>query len=283
MKTIFTSAAILISVQIALTQEFQFTMYFEDAAANKDSLIIGYDSTATNLIDEAFGEENILDKPLDTLFEVRIMDPFENYGEATFHTKKQVVPDNCLRDKPWQIVTIGIKSNNWPVTASWDSTLFNIECREGSVFTSLRPGGWWDVTSVFSDLQRIGLASQNSVTFSSNLINNGYDFPDFGSTHFEDTLSHFWLAFGDSNLIKINIEEEFPEFKIYPNPATDYLYFEEGTHRIKTIQLINSAGQISPVIFGGGRVPLTNKRPGIYFIIATTTDDKIIKRKLLKL
>ena len=38
-------------------------------------------------------------------------------------------------------------AKQWPVTASWDATLFEALCIEGSFLTSITPNGWWDVGS----------------------------------------------------------------------------------------------------------------------------------------
>ena len=37
-------------------QEFSFSMYFKDAAGNKDTLVFGYDGNATHGLDPQFGE-----------------------------------------------------------------------------------------------------------------------------------------------------------------------------------------------------------------------------------
>jgi hypothetical protein len=53
-------------------QQFSFQMFFTDAAGNKDTITLGYDLAATDSIDAAFGEINILSVTRDTVFDVRI-------------------------------------------------------------------------------------------------------------------------------------------------------------------------------------------------------------------
>jgi hypothetical protein len=52
------------------TPHFLTTLYFEDAAGNQDSIEFGYDYTATEGMDAAFGEYELTD-PFDPVFEVR--------------------------------------------------------------------------------------------------------------------------------------------------------------------------------------------------------------------
>lgn len=48
-------------------QTFSFPMYFSDALGNKNTLVIGYDINASYGIDSAFGEENIITEPMDSV------------------------------------------------------------------------------------------------------------------------------------------------------------------------------------------------------------------------
>ncbi len=63
---------------ILIAQEFSFTLNFEDALGNTDSLIIGYDNNGTDGIDAAFGEVNIISVPYNSGIDVRISDEWWN-------------------------------------------------------------------------------------------------------------------------------------------------------------------------------------------------------------
>lgn len=285
MKRIFALWSCFILLQTVFAQEFKFTMYFEDAMQHKDSVVIGYDSLATLGADALFDEVDIINSPLDSLFDVRLIHQ-SFYEEQDIHTIKQILPYSCeeqfridISMRP--VITVGIKSSYWPVTASWDNTLFNVKCREGSLLTSFTPGGWWDVAGGSSNLNKVGLASQSSVTFSSNLRENTNNFPYYGNMHFEDTLSYFWVAFGDTNLIKVNVEDHHSDFKIYPNPATGFIYFEDGISNTKSVQIISPNGKRSNLYFEKNKASLANQPPGLYIIMLTTIDNKVILRKLL--
>ena len=128
------------AVSISLTsyaQQFSFQMFFKDAIGNRDTLTLGYDTAATKLIDAAFGEVNIIGVPLDSVFDVRVTDEY-SWGvqpQGTFHTKRQITFYDC--DSPLlSYQNIDIKAKYWPVTATWDKTLFNDSCRDWSSFNS---------------------------------------------------------------------------------------------------------------------------------------------------
>ncbi len=207
-------------------QMFSFEMVFEDAVGNTDTLILGYDVSATDTIDVFFGELNIVSEPLDSEFDVRISNGLTNAYYNTgpsWSSKKQILPLPCNPNYPTHVALIDIKSSNWPVTATWDSSLFTGFCNNGSVFTSVNPGGWWDTGSP-SDLWRVILNSENSVTFTSNVPDSGIAEAYSYVNSAEDTLAVFFLAFGDSTLISTptsNNEIELAgNLSIYPNPTS---------------------------------------------------------------
>jgi hypothetical protein len=268
--------------QFGKAQGFQFHLFFEDSIGNKDTLTIGYDLNGTELIDPFFGEENIIGIPLDSNFDVRISDAFFNDGNATFHTKKQILPDSC---SGWwfPVVSIDIKSKNWPVTASWDNSIFTNECREGSVFTSFHPGGWWDVGGFPSDLNRVELAIENQVTFSSNYNPSlGYDENYAYINLSNDTIPVFWMAFGDSTLLSLGVEDISFEIQSYPNPVKDFFYVNIRTDLIKEIQIVDMLGKSKIVDFKNGYVDMRNFQAGYYLIIIYAKEGKILKKKILK-
>ena len=68
---LFTIIILAFNITInAQTAQFETTIYFEDAIGNRDSVIVGFDTLATEGIDIALGEQEIL-TPFDSVFEVR--------------------------------------------------------------------------------------------------------------------------------------------------------------------------------------------------------------------
>ena len=121
MRKLNTVFFLLLLSQLAIGQEFSFKMYFEDAIGNKDTLELGYDVNATDTIDAILGEINIIGIPLDSVFDIRISDAYWNNNVGTFQTKKQIVQSNNCR--ALSFITIDLKCNNWPVTATWDNSV----------------------------------------------------------------------------------------------------------------------------------------------------------------
>ena len=233
-KKILLPLFFLLIVESSIAQEFMFQLNFTDAIGNKDSLLIGYDIAGTDTVDAAFGEVNIISTPLDTAFDVRISSVYNTFGSwpptsNNFQLKKQITNQNntCY----FSTITIDIFANHWPITATWNNLLLNDTCLEGSVFTSVHPGGWWDVGST-SDLYLRELAIFDSVTFSSN--NNGSLYtPLLGQTFNSgaylntnnDTISVFWLKLGDSTILNTAINQLAlnNRINVYPNPANEVL------------------------------------------------------------
>ncbi|PWH85749.1 T9SS type A sorting domain-containing protein [Brumimicrobium oceani] len=281
MKKIILIFVLLCFYQISEAQTFQFQMFFEDAIGNKDTLTIGYDFNGTELIDSSFGEENIIGIPLDSTFDVRISDAFYHFGNATFHTKKQILPNLCAGG--WfPIVAIDIKCENWPVVATWDNSLFYNECREGSVFTSINPGGWWDTGSP-SDLYRAELTSLNQVTFMSNYdpfweVNENYAYINSSN----DTIPYFWMAFGDLSLITLGVENISADFKLYPNPVKDLLYIDTSAEFVKEVILVDMVGRRKNVEFKNGSIDLRSFKSGYYQVIINGNDGESKNMKVLK-
>lgn len=123
-------------------QEFSFEIYFEDAAGNRDTITLGFDPSGRDGIDVQFGEVNIIDVPLKSTLDVRITDEWDNRfihnTPGTYHTKTQIIQkQECGVD--FSINSIDIHTKNWPVTASWDSSLFTDPCLEAKNTFSANP------------------------------------------------------------------------------------------------------------------------------------------------
>lgn len=283
MKKLNTLIIILLFSHFAIGQEFSFKMYFEDAIGNKDTLEFGYDVNGTDTIDSIFGEINIIETPLDSVFDVRISDAFWNNGNGTFQTKKQIIQNNNCTS--FSFITIDFKCNNWPVTATWDNTVFNDLCRNGSVLTSVHPGGWWDTGSP-SDLWRAELLNTNQVTYTSNYYSGQFDENYAYVNDQNDTISVFWQAFGDSTILMLGTEELVSKngIKIFPNPTTNFITIQSINQdlKIESIQVLNTNGNSQPITMTGKNIDLTRIPNGLYFIQLTLSNGQTITKKIIK-
>jgi len=61
-KQILLASSILI-ILCCRAQQFAYTMTFIDTAGDTDRILLGYDLAATDSIDSAFGELNIITQP----------------------------------------------------------------------------------------------------------------------------------------------------------------------------------------------------------------------------
>jgi hypothetical protein len=275
----------------AFGQEFSFTMIFIDAIGNSDTIIIGYDTDATDSVDTEYGEVNIIDNELDSVFDVRITNEYKirswiGYEHKTkYHLKRQIVKTNCIE---WaDPVSIDIKCSHWPVTAEWDSNLFiGDPCRVGSVFTSLAPGKWWDVMTS-SDLFYRKLSDNYEVTFTSNA--DEWFFPgDIGVGSYinsdHDTISVFWVVIG-TNAIWSYIDQNSYNNNIVlsPNPSHDYIRLDFNNHiNIKSIEIYDLTGRKHDIAIHDNEIDISKLINGFYYIMIIDNGNRTIVKKFIK-
>lgn len=279
---------VLITFLITLNlkaQEFSFQMYFEDAQGNRDTLTIGYDAIGSrdSIIPE-FGEENIAHIPFDSIFDVRISNQADingavwNYDYELYHTKKKIVQLPCNEEYFWfqilPFVNIDIMAKYWPVTIQWDESIFENECREGSLFTPWHPNFWWDTGISYSDFDKIVLKSNSELTFSANFPENwenhpiDYDFFNYYTDDYGNPIATYWLAFGDASLLTVNAPDVMnsSESKVYPNPTTGLLKFKNQSGSIKEILIYDSTGRQFFVENQSNKMDLSHLPDGLYLI-----------------
>ena len=252
---------------ITSAQEFSFELYFEDALGNRDTLVLGYDPLATDSIDVAFGEENIIAQPWDSVFEVRISDYYDKnqVGEqVSFNSKK------CIQNKSSQPyfltnrIEIDIHAKYLPIRITCDSTDLESPERRGTFITSMLPGGWFDtggfVTNLFYNPQTlIDLAGFES-----------WPLYPFNYYYLEESDSVFvcWSSIADSNVNTSNILESSIDkiIKISPNPVSSnekITINAQGNYTIVDIQ----GKAIQKGIIENNSVQLIYVESGIYFFI----------------
>lgn len=286
MKSIY-CFILAISISFSLKgQEFSFQMYFEDAAGNQDTIILGYDPEGTAVIDSIFGEENISTVPLSQGLDVRISNEMRfNPTDPTskkIEAKKQIVGKNCFSQ--FDIIGIDILTDDWPVTASWDSTLFQDLCINYSVLTSVNPGGWWDTGSP-SDLFGAIMSFQHTVTFSSQVdgvLNENYWY----ITAENDSVSMFWFTFGDSTLFSVSNDPLFQAegMSVFPNPTSDKLVIEldDPSIKIEQARILDVNGKANSLLLEGNIISLAHLPEGVYVLYLLSQDGRYFLEKIVK-
>ena len=272
---------------ILFGQEFSFPMYFEDAKGNRDTMVLGYDENATDSIDTEFEEVNIISHPLKTNLDVRTnniiyLSSHRPDSSILFQLKKQI-----LKKIPkWPICGTGIlhieiKCKNWPVTARWDNTLFKDTCNQGTIFTGLHPGLWWDVGTE-SCLHRAELTNQNEVSFNKNYDQRVRKEEAYINSN-GDTISFFWFTFHDVWLIT---DTEEPILKnsiiVFPNPGSDLIQFRIPQElSLRKIEIYNSLGQkMKDFPVYDEYFDVNEYETGIYWILFYFKDSRITIKKL---
>lgn len=277
----------------SFAQEFSVELFFQDAAGNQDSIILGYDNSATNGIDSAFGETNIIATPYNTGLDVRISDElkarttYPNPLAPTYHTKKQIFQKNC--PVSFSIHGIDIVTDNWPVTLTWDSSLFNNDCRNGTVFTSINPGGWWDTSSpsaYTSSFWRVELLNQNQVVFDDNTYYSSASTPNYSYMSDDNrVVSVFWFTFGNESQLLSTKDDKLSNVIIYPNPTSNEVKIDLGTMNleVQTIELLDINGKSSKIALDKNNlIHLKNYKSGIYFVRLQFKNGQTLMKKIIK-
>ena len=226
---------------IAKGQHFELPIFFEDANGNKDTLILGYDITASKGMDAALGEKDILGTHYTKPFEVRAsMYDYQNIREGDpriNESKKMMIESSCveptLYDEENSIMVL-IKCDNWPIKISWDNTLFQDSCRAMSI-VECRPGGWFDVCGGNNSFDVLEMKNKNMVS----IVQTEYSI----ATQ-TDTL--FALFFPLSRKIDVGVEKPSLHeiVSVYPNPASRSIIINQGEITDMTYQLIDMQGAV---------------------------------------
>lgn len=144
----------------SLIPEFEFQLYFEDAAGNKDTVTLGYDVLATDSIDTAFGEVDLLNQTWGNGLDVRVGNktyetipqsggPSNNYWPITwnnpnnsFQTKRQILSNVFCNNNFYRSDTISLQfvTKNLPIKITWNGSLFINNC---NALTSFYGGQLW--------------------------------------------------------------------------------------------------------------------------------------------
>jgi len=281
-KSLLLTVAICM-MTICKAQQFSFQMTFVDAIGNTDSLTLGYDVTATDSLDTAFGETNIIGTTYATGLDVRAGNFWfqqnfggTQFGVTSFETKKQIVPNSCGGNfwLLFPISEINIVSTHFPIKAYWNKTLFNDTCRNGSVFTGVHPGGWWDTSGFREDLE-----TKDSATF----YQNQYYYLN-GS----DTVNVYWVAFSDSTLLSVGINEvehDNNSIKVFPNPTSESISVQTSNSlkQLSHITILNSVGQIVLTSKQFNNIDIHELTSGLYFIQAMNSKGIFTTTKFQKL
>ncbi|MEP6794030.1 MAG: T9SS type A sorting domain-containing protein [Saprospiraceae bacterium] len=135
--------------------QFETAFYFQDAVGNRDTVIIGADTSAYHQVNTHLGE-TLITEPWDSTFEVRVAkeDNYQNalwFGDTLYLYNKRIT---YLLDVPEcgysTSVIFLMYTKHYPVTVTWDTSVWsfsNSPCPlDGSFFlhtNDILEPGWW--------------------------------------------------------------------------------------------------------------------------------------------
>lgn len=271
---------------ISFGQTFSFELYFEDALGQKDTLVFGYDLNATDSIDVSFQETNIISQPWSNQFEARIsvLEYPNDFGWDEYNSltevgqlKKQIKKEDCLGQSLY-ISLIQMNNPVYPVSITWDNSLFADQCKINSVITDWHPSGWFDAfVGGVTPHEPIELRTQNSATFEYTAIHN------INSNL--DTLDVLYFALGNNNQVFVkSLVLDKIGLSVYPNPSSNGIFHIEFNNgqQLKSVVLNDIKGQSFEIPFASNNIDISQLTNGIYFLSVQFENGAIETIKLSK-
>lgn len=314
-KPILLTCSLCFAAMICSAQEtamWEMTIYVEDAAGNRDSVVIGVDTSASATeVNTQFGEEDISHVPWDSVFEVRAANlvdvQFTDELETPFFQSKKAIGripsvhvfDDCIRTS--QIPPLVVKAVHLPIKISWDSTKYDNRCMVRSYISTHRfPSiyDWWTDFQYLIDETR---CMKDTNTFTTSLpYLPGFE-PGFGlmakivdiEGGGRDTVKGVQIYSAGNGFIFTpcehvgitavdEVEGESPsQLIVYPNPARDVLHIEGSDLRLAAYSIYDMQGRMQ--YFGTERqVDVQSLLPGVYLLVVITDEGESIYEKFYK-
>ena len=301
----------IIVIEAQQSAMFEHPVYFEDGNGNRDTVVIGGDTTAALGLNPELGEIP-LNTPFDSVFEVRTISEMEWWKSNPTFTKKYIgwtenvfgFPEPC---ENIEFVRFVIHIKYLPLKVSWDSKLYKDSlCILSSYLTSsanaINIGPWTLSLNPEDENLAYCVAQQDSVIldigqglYPGNLYNDFIYDIEGGNT--DTMLILEWdFDYSGSSLVcgEIVSAEDIQRlnsiYYAYPNPFNDNikLVWEDNKNIIKDINVYTANGQLlSNVIFeqsGLNEISMNmgNWVSGVYFIIIIG-DKQYFTQKIIKL
>lgn len=282
--------AVAAQLSAQTTPEFSFTLYVTDAIGNRDSIILGYDATATDTADATFGDTNIASTPIDSILELRVTGLF---SPLDYQSRKAIFKYSCdgsiSMNDARNVDYLLIRAKEFPITFSWDIQQFqgaNNACHRGSFIVSsniMMQYANLNVPSTFNTvLSRSGSYATNYaasyIDYTTTTLNNGR----------VDTV--FLMPFGFlDTAIQVGIQESrlAESLVVYPNPAKTYaeVVVPTASGKIAAIHVFDVQGQqVSlPFSVSDERVSLnTSELAAGFYFCRLHTDRKTYQFRFVK-
>jgi len=242
-------------------QENCYPLFFEDAAGNRDTVWFGEAPSATFWLDEHLGEMNLLNEPMDTVFEVFFTDAItgEMYSyesifdcglewdhTPTFRLKKQF---NNYYEGLYNWFELGMIAKNWPVTISWNQDeMVRYISELGDPACNLYLYSWSPPVSLVGDIHCVGYWPDDYTLLNetSHVIVDSSHFGHYAApTIARDSINLFFIKYS-----------LFSNTQIFENVDITFQYFPEK----KILELLTSYSSrlfVIKMLDGFGKVHLS--------------------------
>jgi hypothetical protein len=287
MKTKFILLSICLNQFFLHAQEFSTKFYLTSKSGMKDSIVLGYDKSASFGIDSQFGEVGYSSPVNSDKFgasiiineSTKILSQLINANEIAIFSKKQIVP---LRESVFieqNAIGIMIPVDSLPITVSWNDLDFTNIQRDFSLITDWSVGLWFD-------------ASDGKTSFLKNLNETNFiQVKDRVANYFHTDLANkypmyiFYIAFGNNSNLKADLkntnETHNSDLAFVKN---GFIEFKENLiNNINHVSIYNCLGKL---VFNNSSNQITNIDINYYnngvYILYIVTDNAKYSYKIIK-
>lgn len=267
--------AIFCLINSLSSQELAVSLYMEDVNNNLDTVIIGYDSSASDSIDSTFSELDVSDQTLDGFdvrsYAINSYDCFYQELETNFTSEIDIRQNDC----EFKEFCIGIPTANLPVTISWDINSQLASCYKTLQITDFYSVYWAPLPVMCND-RCVG--DYPMYEHSSTVINENCS--ETAIVHDQQLALIFIQLIEISSYVDSYQNENI---EVYPNPLKNEVYIK-SEHPLNSnynisIYDIHGAVQKLDYIFGS-QIDLSHLTSGAYFL-QVQSSSRIVYTKLL--
>lgn len=298
MKKIILLFILTLLVHLGYSQEFEFKL-FAESGGQKDSVVIGFDRSATTAVDSSFGEVNISSTRFDTIFEIRagqvdyselacsgIQDLTRYPDLIRYVSVRDFFPLDCSGWKPPSgesvfFSTLFFKNDDLPITLRWDQDLFQSACTASSIITSWHPDALYHVTCTPEIPEVVSFNGIDSLVIDRPAWNQVVD-------QFGDTLSLMFILLGPEETIISTKDLDSGKLQVFPNPVNNFLTlsFDEVSRDKSNVMIYDLNGRLVhnvnvPNDVLSFNIDVTNWSSGVYHLIVQRDQNVLYSKKIL--
>ena len=272
------------------TPEFKAKFLFTDKLGNKDTIVVGYDKTATSNINTQFGEVDISGKPFNKILDVRIT------SNNDYETKSKILDfTKCSKNGKLEFWIL-LRASNLPVTMTWDNTLFQDSCYKSSLFTRTSTTVLYGGNNVSDPTLRF-LKDKGSLVIDQkyiNVFNKYYNYSiEKMDDNTQDTVQRFFMVIGkNQSSVGANDNVFNEKIEIIPNPVTSDLSLRFNENVVLpnnvTMYILNLDGKVAQqqaISDGSTRIEadVSVLPKGLYFVQLRSGTEMLYTSKFVKI